>query len=78
MPRSEVEKQFKRGSPLHLTGYTSTSQSMNVALKFAFSDDHRDCDTVPVVLEMAFRSSRGMLRLGEGCTAFGGEDEVLV
>ena len=62
---------------MHLTGYTSTSPNKNVALKFAFTETS-DPEKYPVLLEIDFCSKKGMIRLGADCTAYEGEDEVLV
>ena len=62
---------------VHLTGYTSTSPNLKVALNFAFADS-KDKFKLPVLLEIHFCSNKGLLRLGRECTAFVGEEEVLV
>ena len=64
-------------STVHLTGYTSTSQNINVAFDFAFTKTN-DPEKYPVLLVIDFCSDKGMLKLGEDCTAFKGEEEVLV
>ena len=62
---------------MNLTGYTSTSPNIHVALNFAFTKS-QDTEKHPVLLVINFCSKKGMLRLGPGCTAFEGEEEVLV
>ena len=62
---------------MNLPGYTSTSPNIDVALKFAYRKS-KDTGKHPVLLVIDFCSKIGMHRLGPGCTAFEGEEEVLV
>ena len=75
LPIAEVEA-YEPGRTIHLTGYTSTSRSMDIALEFA----HTDCSEAhtPVVLEILFLKSYGFFELTHEFTAYPEESEVLV
>ena len=77
MAREEIEEQYKVNETIYLTGYTSTSQSLEVATIFAFSGSQKE-DKVPLIFEIDFCSTFGMFKMNKGCSAFSHEEEVLV
>ena len=78
MARSELDRQFRQDQTIHLTGYTSTSRSLQVAYNFAFKKNLDGSEKVPVILEINFCSKIGLFELRGENSAFAGEDEVLV
>ena len=72
----EIKQLYKVNSTIHLTGYTSTSKSIEIAVAFAL--ENTDPTKVPVILEIDFKSKYGMFELGKGQSAFPEENEVLV
>ena len=64
------------GNKTHLTGYTSTSRFLGVALGFAFMEQSEY--SIPVVLEIDFQKDTGFFELTEEFTAYPEEAEVLV
>ena len=71
----EIE-QYQEGSTTNMLGYTSTSKDVQTALKFAFK--FLEEEQTPVVFEINFKGSTGLLQLTHDFTAYPEEQEVLV
>ena len=67
---------YMPGSSIHLPGYTSTSESKDVAVNFAFK--HLQEDMVPVLFEINFKAKSGLFVINEDFSAYPDEGEVLL
>ena len=63
-------------STINLIGYTSTTKSKRVAIDFAFMES--DPGNIPVVFEIQFQGSHGLISLTSELSAYPEEQEVLV
>lgn len=70
---SEIET-FKVGSLVPMTGYQSTSEQMETALVFAFTE--LDINFCPVLLEIEFTGSRDLFKPLN--PAYDDEDEIIL
>ena len=75
MNKKDLES-FKVGKTTSLKGYTSTSKSFEVAVRFALArvKDYQ----VSVVIQINFKGSKGLFEMSKGYSAFADEEEVLI
>ena len=72
----DYKEKANNNEPINLTGYTSTSKDIEVAVRFALNDLTED--KLAVIFVLDFKSQKGLFEMSKGYTAFPGEDEVLV
>ena len=75
MSAQEV-RNYKVGSKVNLSGYTSTSKDIGVALAFAFKNFENG--QIAVIFEIDFKGNCGMFELTDGFSAYPDEGEVLL